>query len=80
MGHSTLNDRLRFSANWIGTFEDNDYENYDGWDKDDIIYQALQRNPTDPVYTSAGGYYQSNREFNYENPIAIINEVQNSKN
>jgi iron complex outermembrane receptor protein len=80
VGHSALDDRLRFSANWIGTFEDNDYENYDGWDKDDIIYQALQRNPTDPVYNTAGGYYQSNREFNYENPIAIINEVENTRN
>lgn len=80
VGHSALDDRLRFAANWAGSFEDFDLENYDGWDKDDIIYQALQRNPTDPVYNSSGGYYQSNREFNYENPIAIINEVEHSKN
>ncbi|MEN8224038.1 MAG: SusC/RagA family TonB-linked outer membrane protein [Bacteroidota bacterium] len=77
VGHAALDDRLRLSANWIGMFEDNDKENYDSWDKDDIIYQALQRNPTDPVYNDAGGYYQTNREFNYENPIAIINEVEN---
>ncbi|MCB0805711.1 MAG: TonB-dependent receptor [Bacteroidales bacterium] len=75
--HKALDDRLTLSGNISGTFENNDYENYDGWDKDDIIYQALQRNPTDPVYTPGGGYYQSNRVFNYENPIAIINEVTN---
>jgi len=79
VGHSTLDDRLRFSANWIGSFEDQDLENYNGWGKDDIIYQALQRNPTDPVYNSDGGYYQTNREFNYENPIAVINEVENAR-
>lgn len=79
VGHGALDNSLRFSANWIGMFEDNDQENYDGWGKDDIIYQALQRNPTDPVYNSSGGYYQTNREFNYENPLAIINGVENSR-
>ena len=58
VGHSALDDRLRFTANWAGSFQDFDRENYDGWDKDDIIYQALQRNPTDPVYTTGGEYYQ----------------------
>ena len=80
IAHSALDDRLRFTANWVGSFQDFDRENYDGWDKDDIIYQALQRNPTDPVYDDDGSYYQSNREFNYENPIAIINEVENTRN
>ncbi len=79
VGHAALEDRLRFSANWVGMFEDNDKENYDGWDKDDIIFQALQRNPTDPVYNENGGYYQTSRQFNYENPIAIIEGVENMR-
>jgi iron complex outermembrane receptor protein len=77
--HKGFKDRLTISGNILGAFENNDYENYDGWDKDDIIYQAISRNPTDPVYDSAGNYYKSSREFNYENPIAIINEVTNNR-
>ncbi len=80
IGHGVFENKLRFSANWVGMFEDNDRENYSGWGKDDIIYQALQRNPTDPVYNESGGYYQTNREFNYENPLAIINGVENARN
>lgn len=75
--HKAFDDRLTISGSLSGTFEKNDYENYDGWDKDDIIYQALQRNPTDPVYNSDGSYNKKTRVFNYENPIATINEVQN---
>ncbi|OIP00203.1 MAG: hypothetical protein AUJ98_08910 [Bacteroidetes bacterium CG2_30_33_31] len=77
INHSTFKDKLRFSGSMAGSFENNDYENYGGWGKDDIIYQALQRNPTDPVYNSDGTYYKSSRVFNYENPISIINEVTN---
>ena len=75
-----LKDRLTLAANLMGAFEKNDYENYGGWNKDDIIYQALSRNPTDPVYNTSGGYYQTSRVYNYENPIAIINEVTNNRN
>ena len=75
--HKAFNDRLTLSGTMSGTFENNDYENYDGWDKDDIIYQALQRNPTDPVYNADGSYNKKTRVFNYENPIATINEIQN---
>ncbi len=75
-----LKDRLTLAANIMGAFENNDYENYNGWGKDDIIYQTISRNPTDPVYNSSGGYYQSRRVFSYENPIPIINEVTNKRN
>ncbi|HAN17413.1 MAG: hypothetical protein A2X13_09025 [Bacteroidetes bacterium GWC2_33_15] len=74
-----LNDKLTLSGNLSGTFENNDYENYDGWDKDDILYQAFSRNPTDPVYNEDGSYYETTRVFNYQNPIAIINEVDNTR-
>jgi TonB-linked SusC/RagA family outer membrane protein len=75
-----LKDKLTLAANLMGAFEKNDYENYGGWGKDDIIYQAISRNPTDPVYDSAGGYYKSQRVYSYENPIAVINEVTNNRN
>jgi TonB-linked SusC/RagA family outer membrane protein len=75
--HKALNDRLTLSGNLTTSFENNDYENYGGWNKDDIIYQAISRNPTDPVYNADGSYNKTQREFNYENPIATINEITN---
>lgn len=75
--HSALNDKLTLSGTMGGTFENNDYENYDGWDKDDIIYQAISRNPTDPVKNEDGSYYHTIREFNYENPLSIIDNIEN---
>jgi TonB-linked SusC/RagA family outer membrane protein len=75
-----INDKLTLQANLMGAFEKNDYENYNGWGQSDIIYQAISRNPTDPVYDSTGNYYQSSRVFNYENPIAIIEKVTNNRN
>jgi TonB-dependent starch-binding outer membrane protein SusC len=79
LNHKAFNDRLTLTGNILASFENNDYENYDGWDKDDIIYQAISRNPTDPVYTSTGGYYKSQRVFNYENPLTPIDQVTNNR-
>lgn len=80
LSHKALDDRLMLSGSISQTFEQNDYENYDGWDKDDIIYQALTRNPTDPVYEEDGKTpYQTLRVFNYENPIAVIEQVDNTR-
>ncbi|MCK5775135.1 MAG: SusC/RagA family TonB-linked outer membrane protein, partial [Bacteroidales bacterium] len=75
--HKGIDDRLTLNANIATSFENNDYENYDGFDKDDVIYQSLTRNPTDPVYNASGGYDQTQRVFNYENPMAVINQVTN---
>ena len=75
--HKAFNDKLTLSGNLTSSFENNDYENYGGWNKDDIIYQAISHNPTDPVYNADGSYNKTQREFNYENPIATINEVTN---
>ncbi|OFX89565.1 MAG: hypothetical protein A2W99_14675 [Bacteroidetes bacterium GWF2_33_16] len=74
-----LNDRLTVSGSISGTFESNDYENYGGWGKDDILYQAFSRNPTDPIYNADGTYYEATRVFNYQNPVAIINEIDNTR-
>jgi iron complex outermembrane receptor protein len=77
INHKAFDDKLTLSANLATTFENNDYENYGGFNKDDIIYQALTRNPTDPVLNADGGYDKTQRTFNYENPVAVINEITN---
>jgi iron complex outermembrane receptor protein len=75
--HKGIENKLTLNANLAVSFENNDYENYDGFDKDDIIYQALTRNPTDPVYDADGNYDQTQRVFNYENPVAVIDQITN---
>ncbi len=77
INHKAFNDKLTISGGMIASFENNDYESYSGWGNEDIIYQALSRNPTDPVYNADGTYYQSTRVFGYQNPLSIINEVTN---
>ncbi|MBN2746956.1 MAG: SusC/RagA family TonB-linked outer membrane protein [Bacteroidales bacterium] len=79
ISHSAFKNKLRISGGMAGSFENNDYENYSGWGLTDVIYQALSRNPTDPVYNADGTYYKANREFNYENPLAVINEITNER-
>ncbi len=74
-----LNDKLTIYGSLSGTFENNDYESYGGWGKEDILWQAFTRNPTDPVYNEDGSYFESTRVFNYQNPIAIINEIDNTR-
>lgn len=80
VNQKALKDRLTLQANIMGAFEKNDYESYSSWNKDDIIYQAISRNPTDPVYNTSGGYYQTSRVYNYENPLSVITQVTNNRN
>lgn len=80
VSHSAFKNKLRFTGGIAGSFELNDYEKYSGWGLDDVIYQAISRNPTDPVYNSDGSYYQAQRQFNYENPLTTINEITNTRN
>jgi TonB-dependent starch-binding outer membrane protein SusC len=78
--HKALDNKLTLSGSLSGMFENNDYENYDGYDMDDIIYQALSHNPTDPVKNADGSYNKVNRSFNYENPLSVINNIENIRN
>lgn len=74
-----LNDRLTITANLSGTFEANDYISYESSGANDVIYQAIQRNPTDPIYNEDGSYYETQRDFNYYNPVALIEQIQNTR-
>lgn len=79
ISHKGFNDKLTLTGSISGTFEKNDYESYDGFGKADIIYHAYSRNPTDPIYNADGSFYQSEREFNYSNPLAVIHDIQNTR-
>lgn len=75
-----LNDKLTLQARLSGTMEHNDYVNYgDGMNPSNIIYQAYRRNPTDPVYNTDGTFYETDKSFQYNNPVAIVKQFQNQR-
>lgn len=74
-----LNDKLIIQSGLSGTFEKNKYINYSDNGPTAILYQAFQRNPTDPVTTEDGEYYEINRDFNYWNPVSLVNNIQNER-
>ncbi|KAF5076836.1 TonB-dependent receptor SusC [anaerobic digester metagenome] len=76
---SMYKNRLVIASTISGTKENNSYVKYDANGRQDVIYQALQRNPTDPIRDSEGNYYETNRDFGYVNPLGVINDLQNER-
>ncbi len=76
----SLKGRLTLSARISGTIEENDFVTYGGGiDPKNVIYQAFRRSPTDPVYDENGEFFETDRSFQYFNPVAIINDIQNER-
>ena len=44
---------------------------FNGW----IYDQAMRRNPTEPVRNEDGSWYENASKFEYENPVALLNEA-----
>ncbi|MCF8226702.1 MAG: TonB-dependent receptor [Bacteroidales bacterium] len=79
MSQKAINDRLTLSATLAGTIEGNDYIDYSTDGSNAVLYQAFQRNPTDPVYTDDDEFFETQRDFNYYNPVALIEQIQNTR-
>jgi iron complex outermembrane receptor protein len=79
LDQKALNNKLSFQSGLAGTFEKNNYVNYGGNGTTDILYQTFQRNPTDPVTNADGSFYNTQRTFNYWNPVALIDQIQNER-
>lgn len=75
-----MDDRLTINTTLSGTIEENNYIKYDGNGPQDVLYQAFSRNPTDPIMTEDGSdYFEINRDFQYNNPVSLAEEVQNER-
>lgn len=74
-----LNDKLTIQSGLSGTFEQNDYISYSGNGPNDVLYHMIQRNPTDPVRNADGSFYDIERDFNYWNPVALVEQIQNER-
>lgn len=83
LDQKALDDRLIISSGLSGTFERNEYINYGSWGADQVLFQAFQRNPTDPLKDENspyfGSYYEVERVFQYYNPVALIEQIDNER-
>ncbi len=75
---NSYDNKLILSVGLSGAIEHNQYQSYRGNGGTDILYQTFQRNPTLPVYNADGSYYEID-EFDYNNPVAIANDIQNER-
>ncbi|TKG93487.1 TonB-dependent receptor [Puteibacter caeruleilacunae] len=75
-----LDDKLTFNMGVSATIENNNYIKYEGNGGADVLFQAFQRNPTLPVYNEDGTFHEDESGlFNYNNPIAIIESLDNKR-
>jgi iron complex outermembrane receptor protein len=77
--YNAWKDRLTIGLSLMGSVENNEYQQYNGWGEEDVLYQAYSRNPTDPVYDANGSDYNNySRVFQYVNPQSIIDQIKNT--
>ena len=80
VSQKALDDKLTLTARLSGTIQKSNFVQYgDGSSPTNVIYQAMRRSPTDPVFNSDGSYYESDRSFQYNNPVALIEQTQNEQ-
>lgn len=80
IAQKALDDKLTLTARLSATIENNEYVQYDGGSSPtNVIYQAMRRSPTDPVYNEDGTFFETDRNFQYNNPVALIEQIQNNR-
>jgi len=80
ISQKALDDKLTISARLSATLETNNYVKYDGGsDPKNVIYQAMRRAPTDPITNADGSFFETDRNFQYNNPVAIIDQFTNTR-
>ncbi|NLP56831.1 TonB-dependent receptor [Lutibacter sp. B1] len=75
----TFDDKLKITMGLSGTIEENDYINYGSNEATDALFQSFQRLPTDPIYNADGSYFETARVYNYYNPVASLDQIQNER-
>lgn len=79
LDQTALDGRLTLSSGLAATIENNHYIQYDGWGSNQILYQAFQRNPTDPVRNDNGDFFEFERVFQYFNPVNLVEQIHNER-
>lgn len=71
-----FNDVLRVNMNMLKQYHINSVNNASNDGLTNIYRQAVIRNPTIPIYTETGEYYEDFNTYQYYNPVAMINELE----
>jgi iron complex outermembrane receptor protein len=79
LDQKALDDRLTISSGLSATIENNNYISYGGWGSNEVLYQAFQRNPTDPLLDENGDFYEIERVFQYYNPVNLVDQIENER-
>jgi TonB-dependent starch-binding outer membrane protein SusC len=79
LDQQALDGRLSLSSGLSATIERNNYISYGGWGSNEVLYQAFQRNPTDPVTNADGDFYEIERVFQYYNPVNLVDQIHNER-
>lgn len=74
----SFDDKLVIKMGLSTTIERNKYINYGGNGVTDALFQSFQRLPTDPIYNADGTFFETSM-FNYFNPVAILDQLQNQR-
>lgn len=74
INHNMFNNKLKFNFGMISS-QNKFTTTGDGFSFNGYTYrQALIRNPTAPIYDTAGRWHEETGQFNYENPLARLFE------
>jgi TonB-linked SusC/RagA family outer membrane protein len=79
LSQKAFDDKLTIDMGLSATKENNNYRNYGENGKDQVLYQAFQRLPTDPVYNADGSLFETGGTLNYFNPLHSINKIENTR-
>lgn len=78
INHRMFDDKLKLKFGMLGKKDEatnTTSGGYDGY----IYSQATRRNPTEPVKNEDGSWYENTSKFEYENPLAKINECDGNR-
>ncbi|MGB0849941.1 MAG: SusC/RagA family TonB-linked outer membrane protein [Bacteroidia bacterium] len=80
IAQKAFDDKVTLTARLSGTLEKNEYVQYDdGSSPTNVVYQAMRRSPTDPVYNADGSFFETDRNFQYNNPVAMIEQIRDDR-
>lgn len=70
VNHKMFNDKLKLRLSVLGR-ESYTQGNFTNW----VYYQALRRNPTDPIGNADGTWHENLNKLGYENPLPLLYEA-----
>jgi len=76
INHKMFDDKVKVQFSILG--RQNQYESTGsgGSFRTRAYWQAIRRNPTEPIYNEDGTWYENLEKLDYENPLALLKEAE----